>query len=117
MKNFKALAGASGLALLMAMSFGLPATRALAQATTPGTATTVSATQSADQMDEDLARQISEAWSQGKDASGAVAFQENGEIAMSEGNDAQAQRDFQAAEQELARVRPTYVGNSTSSTY
>ena len=38
-------------------------------------------------MDRDVSREIKEAWSQGKDASGAAAFQENGEIALSEGND------------------------------
>ncbi len=65
-------------------------------------------------MDQDLAQKISQAWSEGKDASGAVAFQENGEIALSEGNQQQARHYFEAAEHELASLRPVQPTEQTS---
>jgi len=42
-------------------------------------------------MDQALAQQISQAWSEGKDVSDAVAFQVKGEIADTQGNLQQAQ--------------------------
>jgi hypothetical protein len=66
----------------------------------------VSTSESAGTMDQELAQKISQAWSEGKDASGAAAFQENGEIALSEGNEQEARRYFESAEQELARLHP-----------
>ena len=101
MKSLKMLAG-TGLAAMLAVS-----TTSVWAQTTPQNATlTVSSTQSVDTMDQDIAQKISQAWSEGKDASGAVAFQENGEIALSEGNQQQARHYFEAAEHELARLRP-----------
>jgi hypothetical protein len=45
---------------------------------------------SASAMDQQVSRKITQAWSEGKDASGAAAFQENGEIALGEGKQQQA---------------------------
>ena len=57
-------------------------------------------------MDENVSRDIKQAWSEGKNATAAMAFQENGEIAMSEGKEREASRYFQAAEQELGTLEP-----------
>jgi hypothetical protein len=57
-------------------------------------------------MDQTVSREIKQAWSEGKNATAAMAFQENGEIAMGEGNEKQARQYFQAAEQELERLTP-----------
>jgi hypothetical protein len=65
-----------------------------------------SANVSAAQMDEDLSRQIKQAWSEGKNATAAMAFQENGEIAMNEGKETTAKQYFHRAEQELATLQP-----------
>jgi len=54
-------------------------------------------------MDQDVSRKIKEAWAQGKDASGANAFQENGEIALSEKKEQEPKKHFQ----EGARGRST----------
>ena len=61
--------------------------------------------ESASAMEQKVSRKIKEAWAQGKDASGAAAFQESGEIALSEGKEREAKKHFQAAEQELVRIR------------
>lgn len=109
MKCLKIFAGTS-LAAMLAVS-----TAAAWAQTTPQNATlTVSSNQSVDEMDQDVAQKISQAWSEGKDASGAVAFQENGEIALSEGNQQQARHYLEAAEQELARLRPVHPSAQTS---
>ena len=77
---------------------------------TPQNSTSVaSASDSVDDLDEQLAYQISQAWSENKDASGVVTFQVNGEIALSQGDREQARRDFEAAEQELAHLKPVLV--------
>jgi hypothetical protein len=52
-------------------------------------------------MDQDVSREIREAWSQGRDASGAAAFHENGEIALGEGNEQEAKGFFRSARNEL----------------
>jgi hypothetical protein len=92
------------IALIFATSLAVPATAAWAQMTSQS-----GGVENADTMDMELARQISQAWSEGKDASGALAFQENGEIALSAGHVQQATNDFEAAEQELGRLQPTRV--------
>jgi hypothetical protein len=69
---------------------------------------------SASAMDQDVSRKIKQAWAQGKDASGALAFQENGEIALSEGKEQEAKKHFQAAEQELARIGVSPDGSDAS---
>jgi hypothetical protein len=105
MKCLKMLAGSS-LAVMIAIS----ATGVWAQTAPQNASLTVSSTQSVDTMDQDVAQKISQAWSEGKDASGAVAFQENGEIALSEGNQQRARHYFAAAERELAGLRPVQPG-------
>jgi len=47
----------------------------------------------------------------------AAAFQENGEIALSEGNQQQARRYFEAAERELARLHPVSTSRGTGAVY
>ncbi len=111
--NYLTLFAAGGMALMLASS----ATSARGQTASSGVGSTVSATQSADAMDQDLAQQISQAWSEGKDVSGAVAFQVKGEIAHSQGNPQQARRYFEAAEHELTVLRPSPVGAPSSSGY
>ncbi len=70
--------------------------------------------ESASAMDQDVSHKIKEAWAQGKDASGAAAFHENGEIALSEGKEREAKGYFQAAEQELARTGENGSGTGAS---
>jgi hypothetical protein len=60
-------------------------------------------------MDLNLSSEIKQAWSEDKDATGAMAFQENGEIAMSEGKEEQAKQYFQAAERELGTLKPEHT--------
>jgi len=109
MKSLKLLAGTS-LAAMLAIS----TTAVWAQTMPQNASLTVSSTRNVDAMDQDLAQKISQAWSEGKDASGAVAFQENGEIALSEGNQQQARHYFEAAERELASLRPVQPTEQSS---
>jgi hypothetical protein len=62
--------------------------------------------ESASLMDQNVSREIKQAWSEGKNATAAMAFQENGEIAMSEGKEKEGKRYFLAAEQELETLTP-----------
>jgi hypothetical protein len=57
-------------------------------------------------MDQNVSREIKSAWSKGKNATLAMSFRENGEIAMAEGKEKEAKQYFQAAEQELATLQP-----------
>ena len=57
--------------------------------------------ESASMMDQDVSREIRQAWSQGKDASGAAAFHENGKISLTEGNEQEAKGFFRSAGNEL----------------
>ena len=104
---------AGATALMLACS----ATAAGGQTAPSVVESTVSATQSDDAMDQDLAQQISQASSEGKDVSNAVAFQLKGEIAHSQGNPLQAKRYFEAAEHELTVLRPSPAGAPSSSGY
>jgi hypothetical protein len=61
---------------------------------------------SASQMDQNVSHKIQRAWSEGKNATLAMSFQENGEIAMAEGKEKEAKQYFRAAEQELATLQP-----------
>jgi hypothetical protein len=65
-----------------------------------------SVNQSASLMDQNLSREIKQAWSEGKNATAAMAFQENGEIALSEGRNNEAKQYFSTAEHELATLQP-----------
>jgi hypothetical protein len=57
-------------------------------------------------MDQNLSREIKQAWSEGKNATAAMAFQENGEIALNKGKDREARQYFAEAERELATLQP-----------
>ena len=57
-------------------------------------------------LDQNVSREIKQAWSEGKNATLAMSFQENGEIAMGEGKEREARQYFQAAEQELGTLQP-----------
>ncbi len=46
-----------------------------------------------------------------KDATGAVAFQDYGEIALNQGNEQEAKKQFHAAEQELAKIQSRQNGS------
>jgi hypothetical protein len=60
---------------------------------------------SASVMDLNLSQNIKRAWSEGKNATAAMAFQENGEIAMSERKDREAKQYFGQAEREFATLQ------------
>jgi hypothetical protein len=108
---FKTLTGGCLAAILTI------APAAWAQSMPQGNTSVVSASESTNTMDQELAQKISQAWSEGKDASGAAAFQENGEIALSEGNPQQARRYFEAAEHELARLHPMQTSQGNGAVY
>jgi hypothetical protein len=52
---------------------------------------------SASAMDQDVSHKIRQAWSEGKDASVAAAFHENGEMALINGNEQEAKEFFRSA--------------------
>ena len=91
----------SGAALLFALSAPItwgqtrPVMGSALEAGAAGTQDSASA------MDQDVSHKITQAWSEGKDASGAAAFQENGEIALGEGNQQEAKGFFRSARNEL----------------
>jgi hypothetical protein len=62
-------------------------------------------------MDQKLSDEIKQAWSEGKNATLPMSFQENGEIAMSEGKEKEAIQYFQTAEQALGKLQPEHVSN------
>jgi hypothetical protein len=75
--------------------------------------TAYSTNDTASQMDQNLSREIKQAWSQGKNATLAMSFQENGEIALGEGKEQQARQYFQAAEHELGTLQPEHSSRTT----
>jgi hypothetical protein len=101
----------------MALTLAIFTTAAWGQIAPQNTGSVVSTSESAAALDQNVAQKISQAWAEGKDASGAVAFQENGEIAMSEGNPQQARHYFDAAEHELSNLKPSSVGSPSTSAY
>jgi hypothetical protein len=110
MNRLKNLA-ASGLVLMLGLSAPLAWGQIAPSGGHPCNSTSayspVSGTnESAAQMDQDLSRQIKQAWSAGENATAAMAFQENGEIAMNEGNENAAKQYFRHAEHELATLQP-----------
>jgi len=110
MKSPKTIAG-SGLALMLTLTapiaWGQSVPKDGAESGVSGGYTTSWSTQNSPSlMDQNVSREIKQAWSEGKNATAAMAFQENGEIAMGEGNEKQARQYFQAAEQELERLTP-----------
>jgi predicted negative regulator of RcsB-dependent stress response len=113
MNRGKKLAG-TALALMLAVSPMVGAEAAWGQMTNRNTGSVVSTQESTDGMDQQLAYDISHAWAENEDASGAVAFQENGEIALSQGDKQRARRNFEAAEKELAHLKPSPVAPFSS---
>jgi hypothetical protein len=72
---------------------------------------------SASAMDQDVSRKIRQAWSEGKDASGAAAFQENGEIALGEGKQQQARHYFEQALANLGTIEAAAGARTTAVAY
>ena len=101
----------SGLALMLTLTAPLAWAQSAPDnmAASGATAANWSTHDSASVMDQNVAREIKHAWSQGQDATLAMAFQENGEIAMSKGRDEQATQYFQAAERELGTLQPDHT--------
>jgi hypothetical protein len=113
MKSLKAIAG-SGLTLMLTLAApiacGQSIPKDVAQSSVSGTQNTSWSVQdSASLMDQKVSREIKQAWSDGKNATLAMSFQENGEIAMSEGKEKEARQYFQAAEQELTTLQPEHT--------
>jgi hypothetical protein len=110
MNFMKSIAGSS-LALMLTFTAPVARGQSLPQnARGPAGVVGVSAAgpghDSASVMDQNVSREIKQAWSEGKNATGAMAFQENGEIAMDEGKEKEARQYFQAAERELETLKP-----------
>lgn len=103
------------LALMLAASPMAGAKAVWAQMTPQNNGSVVNASENVSSMDQQLADQIRQAWSKDEDASGAVAFQENGEIALSQGDEQQARQYFEAAERELAHLKPRPISSVSSS--
>jgi hypothetical protein len=78
------------------------------------TASAMQDKESAAAMDREVSRRIRQAWSEDKDASGAEAFRENGEIALREDKEQKAKDYFQAALRELAGIAAGHSGRGTS---
>jgi len=72
---------------------------------------------SASAMDRAVSRKIGQAWSEGKDASGAAAFQENGEIALAEGKRQQARQYFEQALANLGALEAPTGGRTMTVAY
>ena len=117
MNCLKTIAGSS-LALLLTFSapiaWGQSAPNNVAASGATGSYNTAySMNDSASQMDQNLSREIKQAWAQGKNATLAMSFQENGEIALGEGKEQQARQYFQAAEHELGTLQPAHSRNTS----
>lgn len=100
------LISVASLAIPTAMSAGQMAPRSAVSVVAPGSESVVS-------LQMDVTHKITRAWSESKDASGAAAFKENGDIALNDGHPEQARRYFEAAEEELAHLSPVVPPAST----
>ena len=111
MKSLKTIAG-SCLTLMLTLGAPIAWGQSIPKdvASVSGTQNTSWSVQdSASLMDQKVSREIKQAWSDGKNATLAMSFQENGEIAMSEGKEKEARQYFQAAEQELTTLQPEHT--------
>ena len=111
MNSIKTIGG-SGLVLVL--TFGAPVAWCQSvpkNAAASGSAESVRDTASL--MDQNVSREIKQAWSEGKNATLAMSFQENGEIAMGEGKEREARQYFQAAEQELGTLQPERTSHTS----
>jgi len=111
--NYVRIFAGSTLALMVAIS----TTAAWGQMAPHSTGSVIGASGKANALDLDVAQKIADAWGEGKDASGAEAFQENGEIAMSQGDPRKAESYFEAAEHELLTLKRSMVAPPSSSIY
>jgi hypothetical protein len=116
MNLVKKFAG-TAVALMLIAAPTFSATAAWGQTMQRNAGSMVNTTESASDMDMSLAHRISQAWAENKDASGAVAFQENGEIALSDGNEQLARHYFEAAEENLAQLKPLSVPAPVTAEY
>jgi hypothetical protein len=103
MNCLKTIAG-SGLALMLTFSAAVAWGQSIPK-NVAAFGVTGSTHDSASLTDQNLSREIKQAWSEGKNATLAMSFQENGEIAMGEGKEKQARQYFQAAELELGTLQ------------
>jgi hypothetical protein len=110
--NYLKTSAGFGLALALMFSTGVASGQPVPQ-NLGASGTGRSARQSAFLMDQKLYPEIKQAWSEGKNATLAMSFQENGEIAMGEGEESEAMQYFQAAEQELRKLEPEHASNTS----
>jgi hypothetical protein len=111
MNSIKTIGGSG---LMLVLTFGAPV--AWCQSVPKNVAASGSAEpvrDTASLMDQNVSREIKEAWSEGKNATLAMSFQENGEIAMGEGKEREARQYFQAAEQELGTLQPERTSHTS----
>ncbi len=104
--NFVRKLAGTAVALMLVAAPTFSASAAWGQVMQSNSGSMVNTVETASDMDMSLAREISQAWAENKDASGAVAFQENGEIALSNGNEQLARHYFELARQNLAQLKP-----------
>ena len=92
-----------------------PVTTARSQTAHSPPGSTVSVSEIDNAMDQNLAEQISRAWIEGKDVSGAVALPVRGENAVIQGNPQRARQYFEAAEHELTVLQSSPVRSPSAS--
>jgi hypothetical protein len=111
MNCFKTVAG-SGLAMVLMLSAPIAWSQSESNGLNAGSEgayhTDWSPHENVSLMDQNLSREIRQAWFEGENATAAMAFQENGEIAMGEGKEKEAKQYFQSAEQELESLTPDH---------
>jgi hypothetical protein len=115
MKSLKTIAG-SGLALMVTLiapiAWAQSAPKDVAESSASGARNASWSMQdTASVMDQNVSRGIKQAWSEGKNATLAMSFQENGEIAMGEGKENAARQYFRAAELELATLQSEHAND------
>jgi hypothetical protein len=111
MNSIKTIAGCG---LVLVLMFSAPSAWGQSESKNMATSgSAVSARQSVSQTDQNVSREIKQAWSEGKNATLAMSFQEHGEIAMGEGKEREATQYFQAAEQELGTLRPEHTSSTS----
>jgi hypothetical protein len=100
------LKSSAGIGFALMLTFTAPVASGQVPKNVAASSSADSTRDSASLMDQNVSREIKQAWSEGKNATLAMSFQENGEIAISEGKDKEARQYFQAAEQELRTLQP-----------
>ncbi len=110
--NYSKASAGIGLALTLMLSTAVASGQPVSQ-NLDASGTAQSEQGSASQMDQKLYGEIKQAWSEGKNATLAMSYQENGEIAMGEGREKEAKQYFQAAEQDLRTLQPEHASNTS----